>query len=169
MHADTQLTNLRSSAVHCILRWICASSNRVHDCSFSPPFENHRIRQNQKYPDLPRSVAESNTGYVKIFEYVKGARITGTAPPNSTATLSIPILTNPGRTFEYVRTATATPDGTVTLIAPYSTDGPISIDDGRKQFDTAPSGMCTVTIAGMSHQVSVSEADVLAENVIGVT
>jgi len=122
-----------------------------------------------RHQDLPSEIAEADTGYVKIFEYVKGAKITGTAPPNSTATLSIPILTNQGRTFEYVRTATATPDGTVTLIAPYSTDGPISIDDGGTQFDTAPSGMYTVTIAGISHQVSVSEDDVLAGNTIEVT
>jgi dolichyl-diphosphooligosaccharide--protein glycosyltransferase len=119
--------------------------------------------------DLPSEIAEADTGYVKIFEYLKGAKITGTAPPNSTATLSIPILTNQGRTFEYVQTATATPDGTVTLIAPYSTDGPISIDDGGTQFDTAPTGMYTVTIAGISHQVSVSEEDVLAGNTIEVT
>jgi dolichyl-diphosphooligosaccharide--protein glycosyltransferase len=119
--------------------------------------------------DLPAEIAEADTGYVKIFEYVKGAKITGTAPPNSTATLSIPILTNQGRTFEYVQTATATPAGTVTLIAPYSTDGPISIDDGGTQFDTAPTGMYTVTIAGISHQVSVAEDDVLAGNTIEVT
>ncbi len=118
--------------------------------------------------DLPSEVAEVDTGYVKIFEYVKGAKITGTAPPNSTATLSIRILTNQGRTFEYAQTATATPDGTVTLIAPYSTDGPMSIEDGGTRFDTAPAGMYTVTIAGMSHQVSVAEDDVLTGNVIAV-
>ncbi|RZN37745.1 MAG: oligosaccharyl transferase, archaeosortase A system-associated [Methanosarcinales archaeon] len=118
--------------------------------------------------DLPLEVTEVDTGYVKIFEYVKGAKITGTAAPNSTATLSIPILTNQGRTFEYVQTVTATPDGTVTLIAPYSTDGPISLEDGGTQFDTAPTGMYTVTITGMSHQVSVAEDDVLAGNVVTV-
>ncbi|MEA1908870.1 MAG: oligosaccharyl transferase, archaeosortase A system-associated [Euryarchaeota archaeon] len=128
---------------------------------YPDPFEN---RQH----DLPSEVVEADTGYVKIFEYVKGAKITGTAPPNSTATLSVPILTNQGRTFEYIQTVTATPDGTVTLIAPYSTDGPISIKDGGTQFDTAPAGMYTVTIAGMSHQVSVAEDDVINGNVITV-
>ena len=128
---------------------------------YPDPFENRKH-------DLPSEVVEADTGYVKIFEYVKGAKITGTAPPNSTATLSVPILTNQERTFEYVQTVTATPDGTVTLIAPYSTDGPISIEDGGTRFDTAPAGMYTVTIAGMSHQVSVAEDDVLAGNVITV-
>ena len=121
-----------------------------------------------RHQDLPSEIAESDTGYVKIFEYVKGAEITGTAPPNSTATLSIPILTNQGRTFEYVQTVTATPDGTFTLIAPYSTDGPIAPGDGGTWFDTAPSDMYTVTTAIGSYPVSVSEADVLAGNVITV-
>ena len=119
----------------------------------------------EKYPDLPRNVAETNTGYVKIFEYVPGAQIAGTAPPNSTATLSIPILTNQGRTFEYTQTATATPDGTFTLIAPYSTDEP----PRGAQFEYAmPSDMYTVTTVIGSYPVSVSEADVLAGNVITV-
>ncbi|MCK4652375.1 MAG: hypothetical protein KAT13_04755 [Methanosarcinales archaeon] len=45
----------------------------------------------------------------------------------------------------------------------------MSIDDGGTQFDTAPTGMYTVTIAGISHQVSVAEDDVLAGNTIEVT
>jgi len=121
-----------------------------------------------RHQDLPSEIAEVNTGFVKIFEYVPGAKITGTALPNSTATLSIPILTNQGRTFEYVRTVTASPDGTFTLIAPYSTDGPITPADGGTLFDTAPSDLYTVTTATRSYPVSVSEADVLAGTVIAV-
>ncbi len=118
-----------------------------------------------RHQDLPSEIAESDTGYVKIFEYVPGAKITGTAPPNSTATISIPILTNQGRTFEYVQTATATPDGTFTLIAPYSTDEP---PEGAQFGYTIPSDLYTVTTAIGSYPVSVSEADVLAGNVITV-
>jgi dolichyl-diphosphooligosaccharide--protein glycosyltransferase len=121
-----------------------------------------------RHQDMPSEIAEADTGYVKIFEYVPGAKITGTAPPNTTATLSIQILTNQGRTFEYVQTATASPDGTFTLIAPYSTDGPIAPSDGGTLFDTAPSDMYTVTTAMGSYPVSVSEADVLAGNMIAV-
>ena len=129
--------------------------------------------QPQLYPDLfenrkqdlPAEIPEADTGYVKIFEYVKGARITGIAPPNSTVSLSVPIITNQGRTFEYVQTGAASADGTFTLIAPYSTDGAIM---GGTQFDTMPSGIYTVTVAGMPHQVSVAEEDVLAGNTITV-
>ncbi len=117
---------------------------------------------------MPAEIAESDTGYVKIFEYVKGAQFTGTALPNTTVTLAVPILTNQGRTFEYVQTSTVSPDGTFTLIAPYSTDGPIKPADGGTLFDTTPSDMYTVTTAITSYQVSVNEADVLAGNVITV-
>ena len=57
---------------------------------------------------------------------------------------------------------------TATLIAPYSTDGPITIEDGGTRFDTALAGMYIVTIAGMSHQVSVAKDDVLTGNMIAV-
>ncbi|MDK2831292.1 MAG: dolichyl-phosphooligosaccharide-protein glycotransferase, partial [Methanolobus sp.] len=40
------------------------------------------------------NLAEENTGYVKIFEYVKGATITGTAPANETVTITNTIQTN---------------------------------------------------------------------------
>jgi dolichyl-diphosphooligosaccharide--protein glycosyltransferase len=121
-----------------------------------------------RHQDMPSEVPEADTGYVKIFEYVPGATISGTAPPNTTATLRVPILTNQGRTFEYVQTATVTPDGTFTLIAPYSTDGAIAPSDGGTWFDTMPSDMYTVTTAIGSFPVSVSEADVLAGNMITV-
>ena len=119
-----------------------------------------------KYPDLPKSVAETNTGYVKIFEYVKGARIAGTAPPNTTISLSVPILTNQGRAFNYTQTTTASSNGTFTFTVPYSTDGPIA---GGTQFDTMPSDMYTITLLGRPHQVSVSEEDVMNGSTIKVT
>ena len=103
---------------------------------------------------------------IKQEKRLLGAKITGTAPPNSTATLSVPIL-NQGRTFEYVQTVTATPDGTFTLIAPYPTENLIAPADGGLLFATALD-MYTVTTAIGSYPVSVSEADVLAGNVITV-
>ena len=120
----------------------------------------------ERYPDLPKSVAETNTGYVKIFEYVKGAQIAGTAPPNTTVSLSVPILTNQGRAFNYTQTTTASSNGTFTFTVPYSTDGPIA---GGTQFDTMPSDMYTITLLGRPHQVSVSEEDVMNGSTIKVT
>ena len=62
--------------------------------------------------------------FVKTFEYVKGARIEGTAPDGSLIEISAEVTTNQGRTFTYSTETLAT--GTYELIVPYSTEGPIA-------------------------------------------
>ncbi len=97
-----------------------------------------------------------DTGYAKIFEHVKGAKITGRAPPNATVTLTNTIKTNAGRTFQYSQTTSS--DGTYTFIVPYSTLGPIT---GETQFDTKPQGPYTLSVNNISKQVDINERDVL--------
>jgi dolichyl-diphosphooligosaccharide--protein glycosyltransferase len=97
-----------------------------------------------------------DSGYAKIFEYVKGAKITGNAPPNSIVTLTNTIKTNIGRTFQYKQVTSS--NGTYDLIVPYSTLGPIS---GETQFDTEPTGAYTVTAGNISKPVEINEKDVL--------
>ena len=99
-----------------------------------------------------------DSGYAKIFEHVKGANITGRAPPNSTVTISNTIKTNIGRTIQYSQTTTSSPDGTYVFTVPYSTTGPIS---GETNFDTKPEGQYTVTAGNVTKQVDVGERDVL--------
>jgi dolichyl-diphosphooligosaccharide--protein glycosyltransferase len=102
-----------------------------------------------------------NSGYAKIFEYVKGAKITGSAPVNATVTLTNTIRTNIGRTFPYSQTTSS--DGTYEFIVPYSTLGPIT---GETQFDTKPTGPYTVTVGNVSKQIDVGEKDVLESGTI---
>jgi len=97
-----------------------------------------------------------DSGYAKIFEYVKGARITGTAPSNTTVTLTNTIETNIRRTIQYSQTTSS--NGTYSFTVPYSTLGPIP---GETQFDTKPAGPYTVTAGDISKQIDVSEKDVL--------
>lgn len=104
--------------------------------------------------DNPISVEES--GYAKIFEYVKGARITGKALPNTTVTLTDTIKTNIGRTIQYKQETSS--NGTYDFVVPYSTMGQIP---GETQFDTKPTGPYTVTAGSISKQVDVNEKDVL--------
>jgi dolichyl-diphosphooligosaccharide--protein glycosyltransferase len=103
-----------------------------------------------------------NSGYAKIFEYVKGAKITGSAP-NATVTLTNTIGTNIGRTFTYSQTTSS--DGTYEFIVPYSTLGPIA---GQTQFVTRPTGPYTVTAGNVSKQIDVSEKDVLEGGTINL-
>ncbi|SFM88884.1 oligosaccharyl transferase, archaeosortase A system-associated [Methanolobus profundi] len=109
------------------------------------------------------SVSEEDTGYVKIFEYVEGATITGTAPANETVTISTTILTSQMRTFVYSQSTTS--DGTYTFTVPYSTEGPI---EGETQFDAMPTGPYVISYGGSTQEVSVSELDVLNGNTIEV-
>jgi dolichyl-diphosphooligosaccharide--protein glycosyltransferase len=96
------------------------------------------------------------SGYAKIFEHVKGAKITGNAPPNSIVAITNTIKTNIGRTISYKQVTSS--NGTYDLVVPYSTLGPIS---GQTQFDTKPTGAYTVTAGNISRQVEISEKDVL--------
>ncbi|ATU08262.1 oligosaccharyl transferase, archaeosortase A system-associated [Methanohalophilus portucalensis] len=98
-----------------------------------------------------------NTGYVKIFEYVDGATITGQAPEGEKVTITNTIRTTTGRTFEYSQSTTAT-DGTYEFVVPYSTEGPMS---GQTQFDTAPTGSYKVSFGDTTESVRVSESAVL--------
>ncbi|RNI15817.1 oligosaccharyl transferase, archaeosortase A system-associated [Methanohalophilus sp. RSK] len=98
-----------------------------------------------------------NTGYVKIFEYVDGATITGQAPAGEKVTITNTIRTTTGRTFEYSQSTTAT-DGTYEFVVPYSTEGPMT---GQTQFDTAPTGSYKVSFGDTTESVRVSESAVL--------
>ncbi len=104
------------------------------------------------------NISETDTGYIKIFEYVKGAKITGTASPNETVKISTTILTGQGRTFEYSQSTTSDSEGKYEFTVPYSTEGPIS---GETQFDTAPSGPYKLSYGDTTKEVRVSEEAVL--------
>ncbi len=108
------------------------------------------------------SIPETNTGYVKIFEYVKGATIKGTAPANETVSISATIKTGLGRTFEYSQT---TSGGNYEFTVPYSTEGHVP---GQTQFDTRPVASYTVSYGNTTKEVRVSEMDVLDGNTIVV-
>jgi dolichyl-diphosphooligosaccharide--protein glycosyltransferase len=104
------------------------------------------------------SIPEADTGYVKIFEYVKGAKITGTASPDETVNINTTILTGQGRTFDYSQSRTSDSEGRYEFTVPYSTEGPVS---GETQFDTAPAGPYVVSYGDTTKEVRVSEEAVL--------
>jgi dolichyl-diphosphooligosaccharide--protein glycosyltransferase len=104
------------------------------------------------------SIPEVDTGYVKIFEYVGGAKITGTASPDETVNINTTILTGQGRTFDYSQSTTSDSEGRYEFTVPYSTEGPVS---GETQFDTAPEGPYVVSYGDTTKEVRVSEEAVL--------
>ncbi len=78
-----------------------------------------------------RLVYESNTTktenpevkYVKIFEFVNGAKITGFAAPNQIVYAVTNVVSNRGRAFEYYNTAIANETGWYELTVSYSNAG----------------------------------------------
>ncbi len=131
----------------------------VHESPTNPNTEGGYQESNYKniYNVLyGGNILVENSGVVKIFEYVKGAKITGRAPPNTMVTLTNTIKTNIGRSIKYSQNTSS--DGTYEFTVPYSTGKPIA---GQTLFDTKPTGPYTVTAGNISKPVSVKEEDVL--------
>jgi len=111
--------------------------------------------------------------YVKVFEYVPGAHITGTAANGSVIEISTEVTTNQGRTFTYALETTASPTDTYELIVPYSTDGAIA---GGTNFDVSVTPYTLsaghyeneMLIWDTEQEVRVSETDVLNSGTITI-
>ncbi|MCW3133600.1 MAG: oligosaccharyl transferase, archaeosortase A system-associated, partial [Methanophagales archaeon] len=86
--------------------------------------ELHRGFRDTKNPVLFRWTPSfiAPVSYVKVFEYVKGARIKGTAPDGSIVAIAIEITTNQGREFTYSQRTIS--NGSYEFVVPYSTEGP---------------------------------------------
>jgi len=94
--------------------------------------------------------------FVKTFEYVKGARIEGTAPNGSFVEISTNITTNQGREFVYSERTLS--DGTYEFIVPYSTEKPVdgwTSSKGWTNFDVFAS---PYTIKAITNETVVQEA-----------
>ena len=87
-----------------------------------------------EYPEVARWTPPfvSPMSFVKVFEYVKGAKIECRAPSGAIVEIATNITTNQGRVFRYSQIAT--PNGTYEFVVPYSTEGPIE-RDGYTNFD----------------------------------
>ena len=91
---------------------------------------------------FPESESFTLTGIkmVKVFEYVKGARIPGEG------TIELPLVTNTGRAFTYRQESV---DGK--FIVPYSTTG--------NPYDIRATGLYHIT--GTSRFITVTEEEVI--------
>ena len=94
--------------------------------------ELHRGFQDPKNPELFRWTPSfiSPVSFVKVFEYVKGARIEVSAPDGSIVAIVTTITTNQGREFIYSQTTIS--NGSYEFVVPYSTEEPI---EGGTNYD----------------------------------
>ena len=94
------------------------------------PLQHYRLIHES--PSTIIAVGGQEIKFVKVFEYVKGARIEGTAPNGSLIEVSTDVSTNQGREFTYSGRTMADSNGSYEFIVPYSTEGPIA---GGTNFD----------------------------------
>jgi len=106
-----------------------------------------------------KNIIPQATGYVKIFEYVAGGNIFGTAPPNSTISISLPLKTNMGREFNYTQTTTSDSNGLFKMVVPYSTTG---WEERQTNFDTRPTGKYRISVNGKWREIDITETQVMS-------
>lgn len=108
-----------------------------------------------------------STGYVKVFEYVKGGKIVGKSDPNTEVTIKLNILTNINRNIIYTQKTTSDSEGNYVLIVPYSTTGAI---EGGTQFDTKANGKYELSIFSNNKintiSLDINEIDILNGNTV---
>lgn len=81
---------------------------------------NLRLVHESAVNDTNKGSYKNNT--VKVFEYVPGARLSGTASPNQHVTATLELSSNTGRKFEYKNRAVADEKGSFEITVPYSTE-----------------------------------------------
>ncbi len=121
----------------------------------SPSFWAQEIIIKAIYKDLYEKktgipVELNATGYVKIFERVKGVKVTGNAN-SEFVEVNATIKTNQGRTFEYVTRAKVV-NGTYEVILPYSHD---------RVYETGPMTPYTFRAGEVIKTLTVSESQVI--------
>jgi dolichyl-diphosphooligosaccharide--protein glycosyltransferase len=109
--------------------------------------ERHRLI----YESRPRRGAKSDgPPLYKIFEFVKGARISGRAAPAARIRLTLPLRSNRGRALVYAASAVADAQGRYALRVPYSNRGALPA------FRAAPN--YTLECEGESASLQIDEA-----------
>lgn len=118
---------------------------------------------------LPSLFKEKDTDLkmVKVFEYVKGAKIEGSAPSGTIITISTKVTTNQKRSFVWQSSATATKDNKFSIVVPYSTDG-------QKAWEAKGTKMAIfaspyqLKIGKISKEIKVSELDIMKGHTIKI-
>ncbi len=104
--------------------------------------------------------------FVKTFEHVPGAVVTGMAAPGAKVSATVNVLTNQQRLFEYKQSTTSDGGGKFALVLPYSTEGPSLTGT---HFDTMPIGPYQLNLGGKTSALKVPEEAVMSGSTIRVS
>jgi dolichyl-diphosphooligosaccharide--protein glycosyltransferase len=106
-------------------------------------------------------VDNDTTSDVKIFEFVSGARLSGTADPGQNITATLELKSNTGRKFTYQNEVTSDKNGSFEITVPYSTENKA---DGVNALSTYSLKAGNATAS----DIQVAEKDVLEGNRVEV-
>jgi dolichyl-diphosphooligosaccharide--protein glycosyltransferase len=115
---------------------------------------------------FPRQEPDDVIKAVKIFEYVKGARIIGQAEPDTEVSLATEITTNQDRKFGY-RKSIITRDGYFEFSAPYSTIREEKKLPKKTDYEVIATPY-KLKIGDNEKEINVSEEDVLNGRIIKI-
>lgn len=114
---------------------------------------NFRLLHESTINSTENESSKGNT--VKVFEYVKGATLSGTASPNQSVMATLELSSNTGRKFTYQKGDVADEKGSFEITVPYSTE-----NTGKGVHATSAYSLTAgknLTIAG----IQVTENDIL--------
>jgi oligosaccharyl transferase (archaeosortase A-associated) len=103
--------------------------------------------------------------YVKIFEKVEGATLTGSAPDGTEVTATLTLKTDWDRTFKYTTKAVAH-NGTYSFMVPYPTE---QMKGDGYSYGIMPQGKYSITYDNSTKSVDVPESAVMSGATIQVT
>ena len=134
---------------------------------FIEPLEHFRlIHESKNTIALYKKDPEKEIKEIKIFEYVKGAKIQGTVKPGTKVTISTEITTNQNRKFIYQKDFQSK-DSSFEFVVPYSTSQKVGLafDQNKNNVSVAP---YKLKIGEKEIEVRVSESDILEGKTIQV-
>jgi dolichyl-phosphooligosaccharide-protein glycotransferase len=99
---------------------------------------------------------------VKIFEFVPGARLSGTADPGQNITATLELSSNMGRKFTYQNEAMSDKNGSFEITVPYSTENTAGGVNALSAYSLNTGGNVTVS------EIQVTENDILGGNRVEV-
>lgn len=111
------------------------------------------------YESKTTAIKSPDIKYVKIFEYVPGATLSGKTSADGDVKVTLNIVTNQGRTFVYTGQTKAN-NGRYEIKVPYSTQG--------SKYGIKPTSDYIIQNANISRTVSVSEEAVMGGKAIQI-
>ncbi|HTY91613.1 MAG TPA: oligosaccharyl transferase, archaeosortase A system-associated [Methanocella sp.] len=103
--------------------------------------------------------------FVKIFEKVDGATLTGSAPEGSNVTATLTLKTDQGRTFNYTA-STVAQNGYYSFVVPYPTE--LMKGDGYS-YGIMPQTKYVITYGNTTKSVDVPESAVMSGSTVQIT